>query len=478
MLMIKSLISSFSPHGLRAQVLLWTVLPLTILLIIFAFSSVNSHRNSMRTLAITENSRLVSALSKLISAQVEIYALKTDLSKLDVLPTDLDLNTLLAVEHANADGTVALIDADGVVLFSRGVLPPDDLQDWAGVAEVLAGESGVLFTTDTPHGDIVAYTPITDTTWALIIRESWHPLTDPLLRFEQVTPFILLTATVTSLLTLFFGVRYVVHPLSKLRIQADQIGQGQFDVMAEPIQGVKEIEDLRRTLNNMAGQLQSYQSALHDYVKAVTQAQEEERARMGRELHDETVQTLIALGHKAQMTQRNFERQSPQTSVNIADLRRMIAQSIDEVRRFSRALHPHYLEELGLLMALETLANEVGAEFINQGTPQIIKKEGELAVYRIVQEALNNAHRHADAKSIQVNVIWRAESVIFTVRDDGVGFIPPSHPNYLTRTGHFGLIGMRERADLLNGDLQIISDDVNGTVVILTVQLCMCDGLL
>jgi len=310
-----------------------------------------------------------------------------------------------------------------------------------------------------------------NTRWSLLIRESWHSLTDPLIRIEQVTPFILFTATATSLLTLFFGLRFVAQPLRELGLRANQIGQGEFDAASHAIGGVKEIEDLRVTLNDMAKQLQSYQAALHDYLRVVTQTQEEERARLGRELHDETVQTLIALSHKAQMVQRNFERSSPQTSQHITELRQMIDHGIDEVRRFSRALHPHYLEELGLVTSLETLAHEIGAQFEISGQPAQIKAEKELALYRIAQEAANNARRHAQAKNIRIEFEFDGSQATLRVCDDGIGFVPPAQLNDLTRTGHFGLMGMRERAQLVNGRLKVISTPGSGTTVVFMVAI-------
>jgi len=455
---------------LRTQVLLWTVLPLTILLIIFAFSGVNSHQSSMRALAVDENTRLVEALSRLITVQVENYALRQQISPDQVQANDLELNSLLAVEHPNSTGAVVLLNQDGTVLFSRGTIPASDgIMTWPGVTQALAGESGALFTSDTEHGDVVVYTPIPNTRWSLLIREAWHSLTDPLIRFEQVTPFVLFTATAISLLTLFFGLRFVARPLRELGLRANQIGQGKFDAASKAIGGIKEIEDLRVTLNDTARQLQSYQAALHDYLREVTQAQEEERARLGRELHDETVQALIALSHKAQMVQRNFERSSPQTSQYIAELREMISQGIDEVRRFSRALHPHYLEELGLVTALETLAHEIGAQFTISGQPLAMKTEKELALYRIAQEALNNARHHSRAKNIRIEFEFDESQVTLRVCDDGIGFVPPPQLNDLTRTGHFGLMGMRERAQLADGHLNVISTPGSGTTVIFTV---------
>jgi signal transduction histidine kinase len=215
----------------------------------------------------------------------------------------------------------------------------------------------------------------------------------------------------------------------------------------------------------MAAQLQNQQRALHAYLGAVTHAQEEERARLGRELHDETVQALIALGHKAQMVQRCYERNGPQTAEHIAALRDMIQQTIGEIRRLSRALRPHYLEDLGLIAGLETLAQELGAEVTVTGTPRPLTPEQELAVYRVAQEATNNARRHAHAASIDIELAFAAHDVILRVRDDGIGFTLPAQMDDLTRDGHFGLMGMRERAQLANGKLRVFSVSTQGTTV-------------
>lgn len=465
-------------RGLWAQVLLWTILPLIIFMVIFAFSGVNSHQNSMRTLAVEENDRLIQTLSQLLTSQAELEAVRQGIEPEQVSPDSLDLNSLLAVEHPDSTGSVALLGRDGQLLFSRGEPPPsgDALLEWPGVEPVLAGESGHLFTNGTEHGDIVVYTPIPDTAWSLIVRESWHSLTDPLIRIEQVMPFILITATVVSILTLVFGLRYVVRPLRELGMRARRLGEGNFRAVAEPIDGVAEIEDLRVILNGMAGQLQSQQAALHHYLGAVTRAQEEERARLGRELHDETVQALIALSHKAQAVQRSFEKDSPQTAEHIALLRQMIQQAIDEIRRLSRALRPHYLEDLGLVPGLEALAQELGAHVSVSGTPEVLTPDQDLVVYRVAQEAVNNARRHARAGSIDVDLEFAAASFTLRVCDDGIGFTVPAHMEDLTRDGHFGLMGMRERADLVGGTLTVLSAPIRGTVVQLTLPLTSSAG--
>ena len=149
----------------------------------------------------------------------------------------------------------------------------------------------------------------------------------------------------------------------------------------------------------------------------------------------------------------------------VAELRQMITDAIEEVRRFSRALRPVYLEELGLVTALEILAHESGADFQIVGSPRRLNADKELALYRIAQESLNNVHHHAQAQKLLTELTFGETSVILRVCDNGIGFeIPPSLSD-LTRTGHFGLMGMRERAQLAGGQLTITSSPTQGTAV-------------
>lgn len=469
---MKSSRLAFSLHGLRAQVLLWIVLPVTILMIVFSLSGIQSHQSSMRALAGEENWRLALALAQAIALEAEIYALRQggtpSQSPIDVL----GLVDLLDMNHPNAVTTFLLLDDQGRILFGRGHVPAEDtLLDWPGVAEALTRDSGVLFTTDTPHGDVVAYAPVPNTPWVLIIREPWHSITDPLIRFEQVMPFVLITAVIVSFLILFFGLRYVVRPLHELSQRIDHVGQGDFSALDGSAGGVREIEDLRSALAEMAHRVKNYQAALHNYLGAITSAQEEERARLARELHDETVQTLIALGHKAQMVQRSYLKETPQTEAHIGELREMIAGAISEVRRFSRALRPAYLEELGLLSALQILAQEAGAAFRLEGTAIPLASDKELVLYRVGQEALNNALRHAHADQIAVHLTYGGAQVSLCIQDNGDGFQVPSSYALFTQHGHFGVMSMSERALQAQGELKVQSAPGQGTQITITLPL-------
>jgi signal transduction histidine kinase len=221
----------------------------------------------------------------------------------------------------------------------------------------------------------------------------------------------------------------------------------------------------------MAHQLQAYQAGLQSYLHAVTRAQEEERARLARELHDETIQTLTALDHKLQKVQRSLEHEPPPVRKSLDELHQMVANATAEVRRFSRALRPLYLEDLGLVPALELLAKESAAGFTLVGTPRRIVPDVELALFRIAQESLSNARRHAGAEQIEVTLAFGPRQVRLTVSDDGVGFRLPSDVAALARSGHFGLMSMQERAQLIGASLAIDTAPEQGVAIAVTVPL-------
>jgi signal transduction histidine kinase len=303
------------------------------------------------------------------------------------------------------------------------------------------------------------------------MREAWHTRTAPLIRFEQAMPFVLVVAAAVSFLTLFFGLRLVVNPLRALATRAERIGAGEFDAASEPVGGVDEIENVRLAMDQMAAQIRAHQRTLEQHLHAVNRAQEDERARLARELHDETVQGLIALDHRLQKAQRTLQRAPEALKEEIVALRQMARTAMDEVRRFSRALRPAYLEDLGLCPALELLSSESGVAYTMTGEQRRLDPTIELSLYRIAQESINNARRHAQAQRIEILLAFAPASVTLRVRDDGVGFDPPGRLDSLGRAGHFGLMGIQERADLIGAQLSIDSTPGQGTTVAVVVAV-------
>ena len=240
---------------------------------------------------------------------------------------------------------------------------------------------------------------------------------------------------------------------------------------------MREIRDLHHTMIQMARRIRSSQQSLRRYVTRVTSIQEEERRRLARDLHDETIQDLIALDQKVQLTASHLRSRKSDSRSLLETIHRDAKEAIQRVRRLSLALRPGYLEDLGLLPALEALVNDVSAQAeipINlsvEGPSQRMSPEIDLVLYRIAQESLANITRHAKAHHAWITLRFTRSELRVTVRDDGVGFPSTADVGDLTKAGHFGLVGMRERAQSIGAVLDVRSKPGNGTRMMLRLPL-------
>jgi signal transduction histidine kinase len=155
----------------------------------------------------------------------------------------------------------------------------------------------------------------------------------------------------------------------------------------------------------------------------------------------------------------------------------MVARTLDEVRQLIRALRPIYLEELGLVPALEMLARETGQgmgisiEFQRLGTERRLDATIELALYRMAQEALSNIARHARATRASLIISFSPTEVGLQVTDNGAGFKLPENPSEYAMHGHYGLLGLHERAELINAAMEIHTAPGEGTRVNVTLRV-------
>jgi signal transduction histidine kinase len=381
--------------------------------------------------------------------------------------TGLGVTDLFAAAEDRTTPTIAVVDgAKRVIDTNHLPLAGSTVLDMPEVDQALLGERGVHFAAEDGRQVVIAFAPIPGTPWAIIIQRPITDLIAPFFRLEQYLPLMLVAAAVVAFLTLYFGLSLVVRPVRALVEYAERIGQGDFSAAAQQVGGLQEIEDLRLALDVMARRLRSEQLALQEYLRAITNAQEEERARLARELHDETVQTLIALDHKAQIVQRSLDRHPERTREQVAELRKITTSATQEVRRLSHGLRPLCLEEIGLDSALERLAQEAHVEYRCLGDARRLSPEKELALYRIAQESLSNARRHAKAGQIRLIVVFGVRSVTLGIGDNGSGFNLPAKLSELAQNGHFGLMGIAERAELIGGHFHCESAPGSGTTII------------
>jgi signal transduction histidine kinase len=381
--------------------------------------------------------------------------------------------------QGHGEAAAFLVDSEGKIIYH-----PDpaqvgqDLSQHAGVKEVIQGQAGATYHRE-PDGRelVVGYAPVAGLGWGLIVEEPWETLIAPAMRLSLLAPLVVVVAALVSGLAVTFGLRYVVRPLQALDRQTARVAWGDFSALSEPVSGVQEIEDMQRTLQEMAVQIQRYQTGMHDYIAGVTMAQEEERGRLARELHDETVQSLIALGQRVEMVQKALDKDPERARGRLAELRALAGDIQEEVRRFSRALRPLYLEDLGFVPALEALAQETsrasGLEISTAVEGEVCRLaiDLELTAYRVVQEGLNNVVRHASAHAAWLTIAFTPSELTLRVRDDGCGFDPPVNPADLAHEGHFGLMGIRERALLFGGRMEVRSKLGEGTTLEVTLPL-------
>jgi signal transduction histidine kinase len=306
--------------------------------------------------------------------------------------------------------------------------------------------------------------------WALVIQEPWQATASPLLRTTQLAPLVLVPVLLLALLALAFNARQIIQPLRALSAQAEDLSRGNYAAIEKPVGGVAEIQNLQEELARMSQRVQAAQESLHSYIGAITTSQEEERRRLARELHDDTLQALIALNQRVQLARLALEGNPAASSLD--EIQDLTQQTIQNLRRLTRALRPIYLEDLGLRTSLEILAQESGrtmglpVEFQVSGEERRLEAESELSFYRMAQEALSNVARHAGAQRVSLQLGFTPEATTLTIRDDGCGFQVPESPATFARSGHFGLLGLHERAELIGAGLSIQSAPGSGTRVV------------
>ena len=225
------------------------------------------------------------------------------------------------------------------------------------------------------------------------------------------------------------------------------------------------LEQIR--LQEMRGEL------LHRTVKA----QEAERQRIARELHDETGQTLTAIGMGLRGLKKNIPNNPRRASEQVEKLENLANSGMEELQRVVAGLHPSSLDDLGLLPALRWMAHNTAehislkVEVAGQGNSDDLSMETRITLYRIAQEALANVIRHSDARHAFIELAQNSDYLEMSIRDDGRGFDPylvfePDNP-----IPSWGLMGMQERAALIGATMQIISAPGEGATIRVRVPL-------
>lgn len=308
---------------------------------------------------------------------------------------------------------------------------------------------------------------------AALIALALSPATvhTPIRSKELVELIVGLLLTLLVDLALLALVLAPVRRLAKLMGDVDPMRPGLRANVSDSQWAGDEANVLARAFNTMLDRLETER---RESARRALGAQEAERLRIARELHDEVGQTLTAVALRVERAAGH----SPGESHALGEIAALLHGSLDDVRRIARELRPEALDDLGLTDAVIALCLRVE----RQGTIRVLRElegnlpplteEAELVVYRVAQEALTNAMRHSGASQVTVALRGEDAGVVLTVHDDGCG-LPEQQPDgrgsFDAQGAGGGLVGMRERALLIHAELRIERSPSGGVSVVLAV---------
>jgi signal transduction histidine kinase len=208
-------------------------------------------------------------------------------------------------------------------------------------------------------------------------------------------------------------------------------------------------------------------------------SREEERGRLARDLHDGPLQTLVGLNIQLGLFLNSIRKRKKTDSPAVETVEVMqteVRDLLTNLRSVCTELRPPMLDTIGLGAALTALAQDwselnnvsIRLDLPPDETSRRLSGEVALNLYRIVQEALSNVTRHAQARQVDLHLTWENHQLELNIHDDGQGFQLPNTLHNLTAQGHFGLVGMRERAGLIGGEFSLQSAPGQGTTVRVT----------
>jgi signal transduction histidine kinase len=413
-----------------------------------------------------------------------------------VLGADISLKQLqeaLANIDAAKRATVIVTDRHGLVLVHpnyRDVYQETSLADLPPVAAALQGQAGTLeyMNPQDRRRWLAAYRPMQKTGWLVIVA---HPLSsvDSLMQGTWLRGLASLgVVTLLAVAISLLSARTITRPLDQLTTAARAIARGDldqrvhvrthdeleklagaFNFMSQSLaQNITDLAEAKEELSRKAAQLQ-------ELLAHTVHVQEEDRRRIAMDIHDGVTQLLVGALYQVQTAQAILAANPAQATVCLQDAQRLLNESVAEMRRAIFDLRPHILDHLGLVPALQHYIQdyhqhgEVPCSLEVIGAPVRLPDDREMGIYRIVQEALQNVARHAQASTAWVRIEFAPTQVQVTVRDDGTGF--EQDEIKASQKTSLGLIDIRERAQSIGGQLEIESAPGQGTRVRLTLPL-------
>jgi two-component system sensor histidine kinase DegS len=452
--------------SLRQSLAFWTLVPMVTFSVIVLLLSFGWAWRNVQEVADEHNASLAYVMASMLRGRMALQEgqVAFPCAMLDELPGQLT-------------SAWYIVDPDWQILCAQdGARLPVGAQIDHNLDSVDDGASGRAVPSLRDHGFSVSYAPIPGTSWTIVLEEARSSLLAPTYSFLIAISALMIVGLFISFWLLWLGFNRISWPLSAVTEQARRVAAGEAFVPPN-VDGPTEVEALVAAFNRMVTQLGQQRDTLQDYATRMLNSQEEERKRIARDLHDETAQDLVGLMQRIDLCRLTAE-DSPQVLAALDELVALTDRTLGGVRRMSQALRPLILEDLGLVAALQAIAEDLeeqlpeGRVFCEViGEEQRLLPEVELTAFRIVQEAFTNVRKHApDATRVYMTAQFKVDELLISVEDYGGGFYPYALQDE-NDDAHLGLVGMRERAELLGGTWAIRSCPGEGTQVVLRLPI-------
>lgn len=453
--------ADLSSAPIRSQLLWSSLFPLALFSLLTTLVIAITIQKITQNLAAERNTARVQLVAAEISGQL---ADGTALAA-------LDLQSPFQTADIGTGSSLYLLDPAGNLLAS---FPSIDSQRSPDVLSLLVEPANIgklMLWPPTQDQVLASSSSIQNAAYRVILVEPWKEIIAPAAGYQILLAVLTFLGVFFSLLMLSTAIRRILQPITLLTERAAKAVPGS---VFRPIKenGPQEIRSLTQAFNQMVIRLAKQQTSLRQYAHKALLSQEEERQRLSRELHDGTLQDLVGLHQRIELYRSELSDDPLQAQARLKEIEDLINHSIEEVRSISIALRPPILDDLGLAAAIDSLCKEMklnkvslSCTFTCTGEAQRLSADMELAVYRVVQEALTNIRKHVpDATRVKVELAYGQSEIRANIRNDGSSFVHQDVQGFV-KSGHIGLAGMYERARLFGGSLKIRSTAGEDTLI-------------
>ncbi|MFQ6077625.1 MAG: ATP-binding protein [Thermodesulfobacteriota bacterium] len=316
----------------------------------------------------------------------------------------------------------------------------------------------------------------------LVTDFSLTPIEDQLAReFKGNIFFLVLFILIAIFVVSFTMNRLVISKVEKFVEAAKRFGQGDL-TQRIVFKADDELKRLAESFNQMAGELKKKMKQEKQYISRIIDAQEGERRRISRELHDELGGALTAIKYNLEIIERDLPEDLSDGKERLKEVEALSTQILGQLRTLSHDLRPPMLDDLGLLPTLRWYIENYGkrckikTHYEAIGFPEKVDPELETTLYRVIQEALTNIAKHARADDVHVHLSSTDLAITVTITDNGAGFDPQEVSTLDTQKRGFGIMGMQERVSSLGGRIDIRSRQGAGTQITIEIPLKSSEG--